>query len=501
MKKKVLQKLQKANSKNKRKKNNSRLNKTNMNIEISENYKNLIKYCYEILKHQRHGQHLFLNIRDEAKYFVDISGITGRETLLFGEDDEIYVSKKTQSELPLSGENEIFEKIRRIYDNYTNNPYELEIIYCYLFIVGKTNDGKQVFAPLFTTPAELKYDENKGAFAISLASDELRLNLFALVDLYPEKESALMSRTGGIKCSELPLDLESVNQVLRKIADLHPAIRCDPIDTTDYSLSTNDLELGKFSIYNSGGIALAKKDNVYLINDLRALLELENLDISSSVLKRFTERNSEGNNNYGHSKTSWEILLTPFAANPAQIKVIKELENNQLIHVQGPPGTGKSQTIANLVCHLVANGHTVLVTSQKNKALEVVSEMLNRLKIKYLYMQLLKDDKESKKKIKEVINELLNEILQYNSKQLEDDMAHLKGLLESADEKLSKLHKEFKQAQKFESDKIDELNITIGELYSRYEKLKSFDIFEGNDFIAFASNHLQKIIYTIGLMN
>jgi len=80
-------------------------------------------------------------------------------------------------------------------------------------------------------------------------------------------------------------------------------------------------------------------------------------------------------------------------------------------------------------------------------------------------------------------------------------MAHLKGLLESADEKLSKLHKEFKQAQKFESDKIDELNITIGELYSRYEKLKSFDIFEGNDFIAFASNHLQKIIYTIGLMN
>ncbi|MDI6821446.1 MAG: DUF4011 domain-containing protein [Actinomycetota bacterium] len=82
--------------------------------------------------------------------------------------------------ISISEENEIFEKIRRIYDNYTNNPYELEIIYCYLFILGKTNDGKQVFAPLFTIPAELTYEENKNSFVISLTSDELRLNIFAL---------------------------------------------------------------------------------------------------------------------------------------------------------------------------------------------------------------------------------------------------------------------------------------------------------------------------------
>ena len=452
--------------------------------KINQNYRNLIKYCYEILKHSRHGQHLFLNIREEAKYFVDISDTIQEEILLFDKAEEISISK-SQKQIE---ENRTFEKLRRIYDNYTNNPYELEIIYCYLFVEGRTNDGKEVFAPLFTIPAELTYEENKRSFVLSLASDELRLNTFALVDLYPERESALFSRTGGIRCPELPLTLKSVNQVLKKIADLHPAIKCNMLDTINYPQKIeNDLEMGKFTLYNSGGIALAKKDNVYLINDLRELLDSEVSDFESSVLKRFVKKNYTSNdNNYDSEEFSWKVLLTPFPANSPQIKVMKELGDNQLLHVQGPPGTGKSQTIANLVSHLVANRFTVLVTSQKNKALQVVSEMLDKLKIKYLYMQLLKDDKESKKKIKEVISELLSEVLSYDSKQLKNHLGELEELLDKCNEKLSELYEEFIQAQKFEYQKLDELNLTIGEVYFQYEKLKSFDIFEKNEFIPFS---------------
>ncbi|MCS7151732.1 MAG: hypothetical protein NZ928_05060 [Endomicrobia bacterium] len=170
-----------------------------MKQEVNQNYKNLIKYCYEILKHSRRGQHLFLNIYNEAKYFVDMSEVRKREILLFGEDEEIRIyksvkydnkesyrstsDKKEQDSLfdlfnqskninnnisqtnddskPLTQfqhssplkEEIVFEKIRRIYDNYTNNPYELEIIYCYLFISGKKSDGSIIFAPLFIIPA------------------------------------------------------------------------------------------------------------------------------------------------------------------------------------------------------------------------------------------------------------------------------------------------------------------------------------------------------------
>lgn len=62
-----------------------------------------------------------------------------------------------------------------------------------------------------------------------------------------------------------------------------------------------------------------------------------------------------------------------------QQQVIKNIDNTKFIAVQGPPGTGKSQTIVNLVAHLVANGKTVLVASRMDKAVDVVAERLNEL--------------------------------------------------------------------------------------------------------------------------
>ena len=452
-----------------------------VDTRVKENFKSLIKYCYEILKHQS-SKDLFFNIREESEYFIDLSDIIKKEILLFGEEDELFISKADLRLVnSLSQEKEIFDKVRRIYDNYTNNPYELEIVYCYLFILGKKNDGKKIFAPLFNTIADLKYDENKRGFSISLVSDEIRLNVFALVELYPEKESALMSKIADVTYLEFPLDLKNVNGILHKIADLHPAIKCNPLESKDFSSLVNDLKNGEFTIYNSSGIALTKKSNIYIINDLQKLLEIKEPDINSSVIKRFIVKNIDDDSILG--KTSWKTLLIPFPANPEQIKVIKELGDNQFIHVQGPPGTGKSQTIANLVCHMVASGYTVLVTSQKNKALEVVSEKLEQLQIKYLYMKLLKDDKESKKKIKEFISELISDVLQQDLKDLEDEKTQLEKKLDIVNEKLSKLFKEFEQSRNLEFEKIDELNLTIGEIYSCYEKLKPFDMFEENELV------------------
>ena len=63
------------------------------------------------------------------------------------------------------------------------------------------------------------------------------------------------------------------------------------------------------------------------------------------------------------------------------------IENNKLIAVQGPPGTGKSQTIVNLVAHLIANGKTVLVASRMDKAVDVVADRLNNLGAPYLALR------------------------------------------------------------------------------------------------------------------
>lgn len=72
---------------------------------------------------------------------------------------------------------------------------------------------------------------------------------------------------------------------------------------------------------------------------------------------------------------SRDILLSK-EANQEQLEIATAVEEHSAVVVQGPPGTGKSHTIANLMGHLLAQGKTVLVTSQKTKALSVLKDKL-----------------------------------------------------------------------------------------------------------------------------
>lgn len=69
-------------------------------------------------------------------------------------------------------------------------------------------------------------------------------------------------------------------------------------------------------------------------------------------------------------------LFFPLQANAQQKEVVERLRRHSGVVVQGPPGTGKSQTIANLVSHLLAEGKRVLVTSHTSRALEVLREKI-----------------------------------------------------------------------------------------------------------------------------
>lgn len=66
----------------------------------------------------------------------------------------------------------------------------------------------------------------------------------------------------------------------------------------------------------------------------------------------------------------------PLPANDAQQTIVRRLTANRGVLVQGPPGTGKSHTIVNLICHALATGQRVLVTSHAVRALKVLRRMI-----------------------------------------------------------------------------------------------------------------------------
>jgi very-short-patch-repair endonuclease len=71
-----------------------------------------------------------------------------------------------------------------------------------------------------------------------------------------------------------------------------------------------------------------------------------------------------------------EDLLFPLHSNEEQREIVNRLTAQSGVVVQGPPGTGKSHTIANLVCHLLATGNRVLVTSHAPRALRILKDKI-----------------------------------------------------------------------------------------------------------------------------
>ena len=55
-------------------------------------------------------------------------------------------------------------------------------------------------------------------------------------------------------------------------------------------------------------------------------------------------------------------LFFPKPFNDEQVRIIQLLDVFNGVVVQGPPGTGKTHTIANVICHYLAEGKRVLVS-------------------------------------------------------------------------------------------------------------------------------------------
>jgi hypothetical protein len=75
-------------------------------------------------------------------------------------------------------------------------------------------------------------------------------------------------------------------------------------------------------------------------------------------------------------------------ADSSQQRVITAVLEGQHGVIQGPPGTGKSQTIANLIASLVAQGRRVLFVAEKSAALEVVLRRLQSTGLGHLALDL-----------------------------------------------------------------------------------------------------------------
>jgi very-short-patch-repair endonuclease len=137
-----------------------------------------------------------------------------------------------------------------------------------------------------------------------------------------------------------------------------------------------------------------------------------------------------------HSQTDGEVLLSK-PANPEQIRIAQQLEENGGVLVQGPPGTGKTHTIGNLVGHLLAQGKSVLVTSHTTKALRMVRHHIVP-ELRPLCVSVLESDLDSRKQLESAVSSIAERLSRADAGSLEMQAKKLESerldLLQKLDE-------------------------------------------------------------------
>lgn len=343
--------------------------------------------------------------------------LKGQESLLTSDEDY----------LRLDGSDPKLTELMTLSNNSVKDKY---LIYGYLFLVGKNSKNRRAsefLTPLLYMPCHL---ERNGVNINCIPQEEvLSLNTGALTALMKKSDDddEVDSLLEGLLevVPTLPITNESMEIFLTTLKSIIPEIdiNISAENNVDEDNLTPDEEVPDFYSEKIDGENVEeiinaednkqkqiKKLEKINLTDQAAIILTKRPTVTAGVLHELTQiaEKPSGvyretalnviNEEFAMSKDKSSPIkdmkavsdfypITPLALSDSQEQVIKNIENNKFIAVQGPPGTGKSQTIVNLVAHLIANGKTVIVASRMDKAVDVVADRLNDLGAPFLALR------------------------------------------------------------------------------------------------------------------
>ena len=298
--------------------------------------------------------------------------------------------------------NELFE----IYQILNKDLGVLDLVISHGLMNWKVN-STQILHPLFLTKIQLEFDAKTGTFHLKPSSSNQTFLEFDMLDNLeiPNRDKIEELRHKTLDEEIDPRKFEVIKPTLKEIVNY--ISRDGRVDDKLLLSKTNPPHFHP-EVYNCPLLILKKQDARLWINEINTiLLAIEAgypipKTIESLVVKEKIHQDAE-------TTAEWnsigEELLFPLPANDEQKEIARRLSKNYGIVVQGPPGTGKSHTIVNLICHLLANGKKVLVTSETERALRVLRDKIP-LELQPLCINVLGNDIKSMKELEFSINKI-----------------------------------------------------------------------------------------------
>ena len=493
------------------------------------------------------SQYLHDCVREEVKSstFRNLKGDKDNKWIFLKGEEELFT--KGEEFLRLDGSDSKLTELMIQSELSTKDKY---LIYGYMFLVGKNGKRKkenEFLTPLLYVPCKLErnginincipQDEilslNTGALAALMSKtddeDEADLLLEGILDVVPDLPitqekmdiflTTLQSVIPEIEISQNINDNETEDNISKDehidfYKEKNISENIDDIIEEEEEQQQNSnktpIKVDKVVVTYQSAIILTKRPAVTagVLHELTQIAERPSGTYRETSLSIINDEYIQSKEKSVIIKDMKEITdfypVTPLSLSDSQEKVIKNIDNNKFVAVQGPPGTGKSQTIVNLVAHLIANGKTVLVASRMDKAVDVVAERLNELGAPYLALRAgrLNYQKQLSYQLQDLLSGKVDIDTDYEDSLLLDvkDMKeHLRTIQEYENkcEQIIKLEKEWHNL----SIETNEQEKSLGELQFIKTTLKKSEIDNIFSIIKVLENNIEKAGFFTNIAN
>ena len=287
----------------------------------------------------------------------------------------------------------MFQRQQRLGENF-------EIVFGFGLLSWNSPDGQTVGRHLAVARVSVAFDTTSGTLTVTPAGEGARPSLEQdMLDPQYRPEPALLS---------------SIEETLERIGDSLWA--AGPLDGLLKSWVHSVSAEGEYSdalerparagdnpvVHFAPALILRRRTERSFLRAFEDIItQLEAGEPVPEGVSRFISVSEDQDRNglvdQGGNGASPGETFFPLPANDAQERIVERLVENQGVLVQGPPGTGKSHTIVNLICHSLAKGERVLVTSHAVRALKVLQRMIRERvpDLAPLSVVLLGDDREA----------------------------------------------------------------------------------------------------------
>lgn len=356
----------------------------------------------------------------------------------------------------------IYQKQQRLGEAY-------EVVLGLGCLIWKLPSAQEVKRHLITCQVSLNFDAKRGIISLGPAADGPRPTLEQ--DMLEPQE-----RPDSVEQASIEQQVKEISDAVWDGVRIPTALKSWVQAVSSYGQYENVLELSATisqhpHVTLGPAIILRRRTDKNLIHVYQEIIrQLQDGEVIPVGVQRLVsivddrnysaEADSDPSSQNSQTSSAGEVYFS-LPSNNEQRQIVHALNTRQGVLVQGPPGTGKSHTITNLVCHLLASGKRVLITSHTQRALRVLLEKFegeSHLKeIARLCVILLGEDIDSRKALEDSVQSVLDHYNHWDKDQ--------------SRQRISKLERELHQRRQEEASALQSLR-TIREVETfRHELL------------------------------